>query len=110
MNSKKPKTIDKLVEDGRVIAGSENIANTFNNYFKDISRITNGIPVLNTSHRNYKMKRSVDAFNFEQATSVKIKQVILNLSNKGCNIHCVPNCLFKFARDIYAHITCDLIN
>ena len=71
-NSKKSKTIHKLVEYDRVIVGSENNENTLNNYFKSISlKLRKDNFVVNNSHMNYMMERSVDTFNFKQVTSVK---------------------------------------
>mgnify|MGYP000294814715 CR=1 FL=1 len=68
---------NKLAEDSRVIISSENIANASNNYFIFmIVKLRNDIPVGNTSHWNYLMERSVNAFNFEPVTSVNINKLL----------------------------------
>ena len=113
INTKKSVNYNNIKElnvNGKIINEQKEIAEILNNHFVHIGKQTaaNKLP-RQTAFEAY-LRYCGSRFSFVDFSDSEVKTVIMSLQNKTCEIHTIPNSLFKHIADLISSPLKDLFN
>jgi len=102
---------DLKLEDGdNFITGSEEIANTFNDYFSSVATdLASRIPTVSTDPLSY-VGGVENTFVFFECTADEIDRTIISFPSKGSALSMIPSFVFKYISSEIAPLISMLIN
>jgi len=112
INSKSgSKSIDEIEVEGRSITDSQDIAEEFNSYFRDVAvNLERDIPRNDGSPLMWMGNRIQNSLFAGPSTDSETALIINRLKNRSYGLHSVPTFIYKYLSDLISPIICKLFN
>ena len=103
--------VTEVVYNNNKVTSAKEISELFNNYFGTIaSNLQSNIPASTSTPMSFMGDSNEVSIDCVQSTNLEIKNIIIKMANKNCNVKNIPVSIFKLLADVISPVISDLFN